>query len=145
MGTALHRLRRFRNSRDGAAAVEFALVVPLFLLLVFGIVVYGAYLAVVHGVQQLAAEAARSSVAGLSDQERSALATSYVAANAQSYPLIAQDRLIVSAGQAPDNANVYVVTVRYDASNMFIYALPNLVPAPPPNIVRAAAIQRGGY
>jgi hypothetical protein len=28
---------------------------------------------------------------------------------------------------------------------MFIYTLPNLVPLPSPNIVRSAAIQRGGF
>ncbi len=56
-------VRTFRTAQDGAIAVEFALVFPVFLLVVFGIIVYGSYLAVVHGVQQLAAEAARSSIA----------------------------------------------------------------------------------
>ncbi len=138
-------LTRFRRSRTGATAVEFAIVFPLFMFMMFGIVIYGAYLAVVHGVQQLAAEAARSSVAGLNDEERGALAQSYVVANVQSYPLIERDRLTVRAGSAADNAGVYVVTVSYDASGMFIYALPAIVPAPSPTIVRAAAIQRGGY
>jgi Flp pilus assembly protein TadG len=144
MKTFLKLLIAFR-CRRGAAAVEFAMVFPLFLMLVFAVMIYGAYLAVVHGLQQLAAEAARSSVAGLNDGERSALAQSYVSANVQSYPLIAPSHLSVEAGAANGNANVYVVTVRYDASGMFIYALPSFVPAPPPNIVRSAAIQRGGY
>lgn len=138
-------VRKFRKSRDGAAAVEFAIVVPLFLMMVFGIIIYGAYLAVVHGVQQLAAEAARSSIAGLSDDERQQLAQSYVTDNVKSYPLISPAKLSVDAGAASDNANVYVVTVHYDASGMFIYALPKIVPAPSPDIVRSAAIQRGGY
>lgn len=138
-------IRKLCKCREGTVAVEFAIVVPLFLMMVFGVVIYGAYLAVVHGVQQLAAEAARSSVAGLSDSERQQLALSYVTDNVRAYPLITPGRLSVEAGAASDNANVYVVTVHYDASGMFIYALPRFVPAPPPDIVRSAAIQRGGY
>jgi Flp pilus assembly protein TadG len=145
MIATIHALTAWVRCRRGASAVEFAIVFPLFLFALFGIVMYGAYLAVVHGVQQLAASAARSSVAGLSEAERVSLAESYVQSNATAYPLIAPGRLTVRAGAAPDNANVYIVTVGYDASHMFIYALPGFVPAPSPHILRAAAIQRGGY
>jgi Flp pilus assembly protein TadG len=136
---------RLGRCRRAASAVEFALVAPLFLALVFGIVVFGSYLAAVHGVQQLAAEAARSSVAGLSDGERQTLAAQYVAANAGSYPLIAPDHLAVSAATSANAERVFVVTVAYDASRMFIFALPRFVPAPPSRIVRQAAIPFGGY
>ena len=57
------------------------MLLPVFMTLVFGIVVFGSYLAVVHGLQQLAAEAARSSIAGMSATERTSLATSYVTSN----------------------------------------------------------------
>ena len=136
---------RFLGARDGAIAVEFALVFPVFLLVVFGIIVYGSYLAVVHGVQQLAAEAARSSIAGLNESERSSLASAYVTGNAGSYPLINPAHLTVTAATSGSDANVFVVRVNYDASGMFIYALPTFVPAPPSTIVRSAAIPRGGY
>ena len=107
--------------RRGASAVEFAMVLPVFLTIVFGIVVFGSYLAVIHGVQQLAAEAARSSVAGMSETERGTLAKSYVSANADTYPLIDKTHLSVNAATSGANANVFVVTVNYDASSMFIY------------------------
>ncbi len=137
-------MTRFFRCRNGASAVEFALMLPLFLAVVFGIVVFGSYLAMVHGVQQLAAEAARSSVAGLTDSERNSLATSYVTANAATYPLIVPSNLSVNAAPSAGNANVYVVTVNYDASTSFIYSLP-FVPAPRSTIVRSAAIQYGGF
>ena len=73
------------------------MLLPLFLVLVFGIVVFGSYLTMVHGVQQLAAEAARSSVAGLSETERESLAANYVTANVGSYPLLQPAHLTVSA------------------------------------------------
>lgn len=135
---------RFLLCRRGASAVEFAMVLPVFLTLVFGIVVFGSYLAVVHGVQQLAAEAARSSIAGMSDSERGSIASNYVSANAGTYPLIDASHLSVNAATSAANANVYVVTVNYDASGMFIYALP-FVPMPPSSIARSAAIPYGGF
>lgn len=135
----------FRRCERASSAIEFALVTPFFLMLLFGILVYGGHLAVIHGVQQLAAEAARRSVGGLSENERAALARSYVAQNAASYPLITPANLTVSAATSSSDANVFVVTVDYDASSLFIYALPQLVPAPSSQIARSAAIARGGY
>jgi Flp pilus assembly protein TadG len=126
------------SCRRGAAAVEFAMLLPVFLVLVFGIVVFGSYLTMVHGVQQLAAEAARSSVAGMTDQERSSIASSYVTANVGTYPLIVANNVSVNAATSPADPNVFVVTVSYNASSMFIYSLP-FVPSPPSTIVRSAA------
>ena len=131
--------------KRAASAVEFALVMPLFLVLVFGIIAYGSYFAVVHGVQQLAAEAARSSIAGLTEAERSSLAQSYVKTNAATYPLILPAHLVVDAASSASDGNVFVVTVNYDASAMLIYTLPTFVPLPPQKIARSAAIPRGGY
>ncbi len=145
MTSAVKIFPRFCVSRSGASAVEFALVLPAFLAIIFGIVMFGSYLAVVHGVQQLAAEAARSSVAGLSEGERSSLANNYVTSNVGSYPLITPARLTVNAATSPSDANVFVVTVNYDASGMFFYSLPSFVPSPPTHVVRSAAIPRGGY
>lgn len=137
-------MSRLFSSQSGNSAVEFAMVLPIFLTIVFGIVVFGSYLAVVHGVQQLAAEAARSSIAGMSEAERGSIATQYVSANAGTYPLIDASRLKVSAAASASGAKVFVVTVSYDASSMFIYALP-LVPMPPSAIARSAAIPYGGF
>jgi Flp pilus assembly protein TadG len=130
--------------RRASSAVEFAMVLPIFLTIVFGIVVFGSYLAVIHGVQQLAAEAARSSIAGMSEVQRSTLASSFVTANAGTYPLIDSSRLSVTAASSAANTNVFVVTVNYDASTMFIYSLP-FVPMPPTHIIRSAAIPYGGF
>ena len=135
----------FARCRRAASAVEFAMLAPVFLVIVFGIVTFGSYLAVVHGVQQLAAEAARTSIAGLNDTERGSLAAGYVSANAASYPLILADHLTVNAAKSAADARVFVVTVDYDASSMLIYALPTFVPMPPRRIVRSAAIPFGGF
>ena len=138
--TAMLRLMRCRR---GSSAVEFAMVLPIFLTIVFGIVVFGSYLAVIHGVQQLAAEGARSSVAGMNELQRSSYATSFVMNNAATYPMIDSTKIAVNAATTP-NTSVFVVTVNYDASNLFIYTLP-FVPLPPKTIVRSAVIPYGGF
>lgn len=137
--------RYFLRRADGASAVEFALVCPIFLVMLFGIICFGAYLSVVHGVQQIAAEAARAAVAGLTDAERAALAQGNIDVNAKYYPLISPARLRLDAAATDAATSVFAVTVRYDASDMFIFNLPEFVPAPPRLVVRSAAIQRGGY
>ena len=132
------------SCRRGSSAVEFAMLLPVFLTIVFGIVVFGSYLAVIHGVQQLAAEAARSSIAGISEAERKSIASSFVTNNATTYPLIDATKLTTTAATSPANAKVFVVTVIYDASGMFIYTLP-FVPKPSTLISRSAAIPYGGF
>ncbi|MDN4987344.1 pilus assembly protein [Bradyrhizobium arachidis] len=135
---------RFARDEGGATAVEFAMMLPIFLTLIFGIVVFGSYFAMIHGVQQLAAEAARTSVAGLSDTERNSLAQSYVTSSVTDYPLLDATKVNVVAAPSISDPNVYVVTVSYDASSSFIFTLP-FVPVLSPSISRSAVIPYGGF
>lgn len=144
MSTAPH-LSRLIDDRNATSAIEFAIVLPVFLALLFGMIGFGAYFAVVHGVQQLAAEAARASVAGLSDDERNGLARGYIDRNIASYPLLTPSRLTLERSATDPVTGVFALTLRYDLSDMFIFALPRVVPMPPSTLVRSAAIQRGGY
>ncbi|WP_370656501.1 TadE/TadG family type IV pilus assembly protein, partial [Klebsiella pneumoniae] len=56
--------------REGAAAVELALVGPVFFLLLVGMVVYGAWFWMAHSVQSAVSEGARAAIAGLDAAER---------------------------------------------------------------------------
>ena len=55
-----HGRNRRRRSESGAAAVEFALVLPLLMLLLFGIISYGVMLSFRQSLSQAAAEGARA-------------------------------------------------------------------------------------
>ena len=125
--------------------MEFAFIAPVFLVLLFGLIAFGSYLAIVHGIQQLTAEAARASIPGLTDAERLSLAQDNITSNVGSYPMLSADRLTVQSAGTDSATGTFKVTVQYDASNMFIFNLPHIVPMPGPIIVRTAAIQRGGY
>jgi Flp pilus assembly protein TadG len=134
----------FRDCR-AASAVEFAFIAPVFLTLLFGLIAFSSYLGIIHGVQQLTAEAARASIAGLSDDERLTLARDNIAANVNSYPMLSSAHLTVQSASTDAATGTFKVTVQYDASDMFIFNLPHIVPMPNAVIVRTAAIQRGGY
>jgi hypothetical protein len=54
-------------------------------------------------------------------------------------------KLTVKAGTTGTTAPTYQVSLAYDMSGSFIYRFTSLLPLPPPQIVRSAAIQRGGY
>lgn len=69
---------RCRRADRGAAAVEFALVVPLFLLIVFGIIDYGYMLSFRQSISQAASEAARAAAIAPSTSNRQAIAYSSV-------------------------------------------------------------------
>ena len=67
----------------GAANVEMALVLPLLLALLMGVLVYGQYFMLAHNVQQAANDGARASIVGLDAADRSAVANRAVARSLQ--------------------------------------------------------------
>lgn len=133
------------RDRRGAGAIEFAIVAPLFLLIVLGLLVYGIYLGSVHSVEQLAADAARASVAGLSDTERTQIATAHVITNTPDYPLLDVTKVSVVAGPSATDPSQFRVSVRFDASDLPIWSVSGLVPMPDRIIERTSVIKRGGY
>lgn len=81
-------LSRFVRDQDGAVAVEFVLIAPLLIALLFGIVTLGYYMGISHSVRQLASGAARASVPGLDLAERQTLAEAYLAQAGSNFPLL---------------------------------------------------------
>lgn len=130
--------------QEGASAVEFALVMPVFLLLVLGALAYGIYFGAAHSVQQLAADAARVAVAGLDDCERGELVEAYIDDNASSYVLIERDRLSVSAAQSPVDPAQFLVALSYDASALPVWNIYPPIPMPGKTIHYVSTIRNGG-
>lgn len=101
-----HRVGRFVAQQSGAVAVEFVLIAPLLITLLFGIVCVGYFFGIAHSVQQLASETARVSVNGLSAPEREGLALGYLSHASTRFPLLLQDAITpqieVSDGMLPD-------------------------------------------
>ena len=132
----------FRQSERGAIAVEFAFIAPILILMLFGIVGFGTVISVNNGLQQIVAEAARSSVGGLSDAERDQLARAYVSSSTGSYAFIDPTRITITTDDPSSTA--FRVSARYDMSTLFPYRLLSGLPLPNPVITRSAVVQRGG-
>lgn len=140
----LHDRRSFAAETSGAAAVEFALLLPLYLFLVLGMTAYGIYFGAAHSVQQLSADAARTAVAGLDARERQDLARQFIERNADGYLFIDLDRLTVEVGDSGADASQFDVTLSYDARQLPIWGLWERLPMPSKTILRRATIRMGG-
>ncbi|MBB3966600.1 MULTISPECIES: TadE/TadG family type IV pilus assembly protein [Rhizobium] len=139
----MRNARRLLANRQGAAAIEFAIVAPVFLLVLLTLIAYGIYLSAAHALQQLTADAARTAVAGLSEQERAQLVNNYIALSTLNDPLIDRKKLQVTVATDPTNANQFTVTTEYDASALPIWNLYTF-PLPDTKIRRFATIRMGG-
>jgi Flp pilus assembly protein TadG len=138
----VHRLRSFRRADDGAVLVEFAIVGPILIVLLFGIVAYGGYFWLSHAVQQVANDAARAAVGGLDSAERTSLAQSSLTSSIGSYAFLQPQSAHVTV--AGDSTNLRV-SIAYDASSAPFWAMQGLLPMPSSTITRQASIRLGGY
>jgi Flp pilus assembly protein TadG len=136
--------RRFLLDASATSAIEFAMLAPLFILLLLGMVAYGIYFGASHSVQQIAADAARTAIAGLNASERKELVADFVGHNAAGYPFIDPLKLTFSAVDSDGDGNEFVVSVSYDARALPIWNLFEDLPMPKMTIARRSIIRVGG-
>lgn len=113
-------LQRMRSDEGGAVAVEFALIAPLLFALMFGTICFGYFFLLAHSVQQLAAEAARASVYGITDAERQTLAADYLQNSGSRFPVLDQQALQGTVDVLGGAAPSITVAVEYDLSSSIL-------------------------
>lgn len=131
-----------REDRTGAVAVEFALVGPILVLLLLGIISYGGWLWMAQSVQSLAFEGARASIAGLDTAEREQLARGYIVTQATQLPGIDTTKLNTTV---VIDAEAIRVAVDLDVHEHALILLAGPLPKPPGRIHRVAIVRIGGY
>lgn len=136
------RARRFSPATQGSAAVEFAIIGPILLLMLSGIFTYGGYFLTAHTVQQITNDAARAAIAGLDDTERATLAREAVNAGLSTQTFMRGE---VSHLELARSGASLSVAITYDASHDLYWAFASLLPVPSPQISRRATIRLGGY
>ena len=134
---------RILKSTSGTAAVEFALVLPFLLLVLLSIIAYGIYLTASHAIQQVAADAARSAVAGYNLTERKKLAQDYVDRSTLDYAFLDPSAVKVVLTDDKSNSNQFTVTIQYDAQALPIWGLYTYM-LPRKTISKFSTIRVGG-
>jgi Flp pilus assembly protein TadG len=136
--------QKLLSGRSGAAASEFAIVAPLFLLLMLGMIAYGIYFGASHSIQQIAADAARTAIAGLNQAERQQLVAGFISRNVSGYAFVDPGKLTVEARDRSHDGNQFEVQVSYEASHLPIWNLLAGLAMPDTTITRSSTIRIGG-
>ena len=139
----MHAVMKLFRNREGTSALEFAIIAPLFFLVLFSLVAYGIYLGVAHSVQQIAADAARTAVAGISEAERVSLVNRYLERSAMNHAFLDRSRMTVRVADDAGNTDQFTVAVSYDSSDLPIWKLFTFA-MPDSRIERYATIRLGG-
>lgn len=137
---AFHSLLQCLRDRRGVALIEMAITLPLLLSLLFGIMAYGEWFFVSHTVQQAANDAARSTLSGLSKDERRTIALKTVSASFRRGSMLDGSKVTVLV---EDDGATIVVRLSYDAAADPLLST-GLVPLPSKTISRSAAVLLGG-
>lgn len=130
----LHRLLRQTHA---TALIEFALLAPVLIVLLLGILGYGQYIFAAHTLQQMANDAARSAIVGQTPQSRDARARTNVAQALARAPLGAAGSVVTAVGEADGRI---AITLTADTRELAMM-LPTMVPMPQPVIERRAVAE----
>ena len=113
-------LKSFRHSSSGAVAIEFVLIAPVLITLLFGIVTLGYFMGVSHSVSQLATGAARASVVGLDQTERAEMANLYLSEAGTRYPLLMADAISPTVSFDGNDPEGITVEITYDVDGSLL-------------------------
>ena len=124
---ALRALRTRRRTQEGAAALEFALVMPLLLLLVFALIQYGVYFWAYQGGADAARLAARSAAVGSYPQDCTGFKTQVrdaIGKMATNTATVTRTFTKTDSTKGVQPGDLVTVTVSYDTLNLNFPFLP---------------------
>lgn len=127
------RRRLCRRNQSGAAAVEFALVVGLFVFILYGLIAFGMVLATKQRVTNAAAEGARAAVGSANSTDAITAATSRVLA--AGLPAGAYTPSYTTAACGTTGNECITVTITYNLNTH-----PVIPPAPGLGLVMPSAM-----
>ena len=138
-------LPRLLHCQKGIAALEFALVTPALLMLIFAIIIYSFWFSALLGVRHAAAEGARAAMAGLSSSERATLARTRAQAVINGYGTLLSSGGTPDIQAAPDGIGQFKVQVRYDMSGSPLMRYSTFIPLPSTTLDATVIVTNGSY
>lgn len=142
--SALRTALRFWRDARGVSAIEFAMLAMVFFTLIFGIVIYGAYFASLMVVHHIASEAARATVSGLTDDERSTLAHARADEVEASFSTFL-DAATLQVDTTAAGQGLYEVTVSQEFDSFGLTSISPFLPLPPAHQTATVQVSHGGY
>lgn len=139
-----NRWRGWSRCRRGGSAVEFALIAPMLLAMVAGILTFGILLGAAHNLRLVTAEAARASIAGVTDAERATIVRDTVTRSLANGAMFRPGSVSVQVGTDSSDPNVTVVTVTLDATTLGLGLFSRLLPYLPSVMSSTVTVRRGG-
>ncbi|WP_097093366.1 TadE/TadG family type IV pilus assembly protein [Novosphingobium sp. Chol11] len=136
---------RLLHCQKGIAALEFALVTPALLMLIFAVIIYSFWFSALLGVRHAAAEGARAAMAGLSSSERADLARSRAQAVINGYGALLGSGGAPDIQAQPDGVGQFKVQVRYDMSRSPLIRYASFIPLPSTTLGATVIITNGSY
>lgn len=124
---ALRAISPRRRTEKGAAALEFALVMPVLLLLVFALIQYGMYFWAYQGGADAARMAARSAAVGSYPQDCSGFRTQVrdaIGKMAATTPTVTRTYTKTDSTKGLQPGDLVTVTVDYNTLNLHFPFLP---------------------
>lgn len=121
----------------GAVLIEAAILLPILLMVLVGMVNYGLWFMAAHTIQEAANEGARAALAGLDATERQTLASGAIGQSIGASTVVIPS--LVTTTTATSNG-FYTVTVSYNVAKAKLFAAA-LLPMPAGQIQRAAVVK----
>ena len=128
---------RLRHDQRGAAALEFALVAPLLMFLIYGAVSYGIVLSVKHVMTEAAAEGARAAIGAQiipgtdADQNAAYVRVASARANGSLGVYKTWAQITPAVGTCPDAAPNQVSAVCITVTVTYPYSTHPIIPNAP--------------
>ena len=132
---------RFRTNEDGSVLAESAFVIPMLIAMMFAVLTYATWFMQAHSIQQVTNDAARASLAGMTEAERLSLVQDSVEASLLERNGIEYENVAVSTSR---DDQFYTVTLRYDVGGNALFKS-SFVPLPSVTIARSATVELPTY
>ncbi|WP_232628672.1 TadE/TadG family type IV pilus assembly protein [Methylobacterium sp. Leaf118] len=137
-------IKRSAANDEGSITVEFVFLAPLFLLLMLNVITGGIYIGAYHILQHTTAEAARASLAGSNDSERSLLAQQSINTALATGSLVKPQAIKLQIGSTGAGQTTYRVALSFDARSLGLSKVPGFSAIAPSTLTSSYDVRPGG-